>query len=423
MSLSEQASDSMQSQAAETHAYPRFRWYVAATAIFANIAVGMFLIVFAPILGVVAPEFGITLGQATILLLTSFVFANAIGIIASGPLIDRFGIQACLICGGVLAAISCLWLPFSTGLPWIVAMRALQGLGLSPAAACVPALAARWFPPKERGLVVGGQGFGMALGMGASLIGMPTALQRFNGDWRRGMVWLAMVAVVSLIMCFILLFGKEPKILECVDPGSPDDFKLAIRQSSFYIGTVCLITYAWLITGFSTMASTYLAVDAPLGMGFGPMLAGKQMLCVEAGMVVGSLLAGIFAQQIFKGNLKPMIMLGFLLSGAFILGIKVPSLHGSMVAIACCLFLAGFFLMFVIVGVSTFVALHYPHDIVGKVFAIMFGISMFGGTLGVGIGGAILNKTNSFDWPFIVFGVIAIIGILAAALLKPPSFS
>jgi MFS family permease len=418
--LSDATASTMQSQTGNAAAYPPFRWFVAATVTFGNIASGAIFIIFAPILGVVAPEFGITLGQAALLLLTTWVFANAIGVIVSGPLIDRFGMRASIILGGSLTVVACLALPHLTGLGPIMAMRVLQGFGLAPVAACGPAMAARWFPPHERGVVIGSQASGIALGIAVSLIATPTALQRYNGNWRPGMLWFTGLSLVALALCLLTLLGKEPEGSHSVDADSAGDFKLAMHQYTFYIGALCLIGYLWILNAFNSLGSAYLAVDAPRGVGLGPMVAGKLMMGVQVGMILGSLVAGILAQKLFKGNVRPMIMIAFLLTGIFMVCIKVPSIHGSLLALPVFLFFAGFCEPFVMTGVALFVALHYPPGIIGKIFSLMLGISLFGGTAGVGIGGAILHETNSFDWPIMMIGFVAAAGIIIAGFLRFP---
>jgi ACS family glucarate transporter-like MFS transporter len=196
-----------------TPAYPRFRWFMLVTVTFGYFAAGVFLIIFAPILGVVAQDFGISIGEATLLLITTFAFSNAVATIGSGMLIDRFGVRPCIIAGGVLTVLAALSVPVLGGsLAGMVAMRVLLGLGFGPVSACVSAVAARWFPPPERGLVAGVQGSGIALGIALTFGAMPAASQAYHGNWRAGMSWFAIVAIVGLVLCLLTLLGKEPEV-------------------------------------------------------------------------------------------------------------------------------------------------------------------------------------------------------------------
>lgn len=401
--------------------YPRFRWFMLVTVTFGYFAAGVFLIIFAPILGVAAQEFGITIGEATLLLITTFVFSNAVATIASGPLIDRFGVRPCIILGGVLTVLAALSIPLLGGsLSGVVAMRVLLGLGFGPVSACVSAVAARWFPPPERGLVAGVQGSGIALGIALTFGAMPAALQAYHGNWRAGMSWFVIVAVIGLVLCLLTLLGKEPAPAgtHATDAG---DFKLALRQPAFYLGAASMLGFAWIMNAFNSLTPAYLSVPAPLGIGMGLMTAGKLMAGVQLGMIIGSVVAGVLVGKVFKGNARPVLVVGFLFAAVFMFSVKFPFVNGNSTVLALCLFLAGFFESFIAPGVSTFIAVHYPYQIVGRVFAISFGLCLFGGTIGVAVGGTILHYTNSFQWPITVVGLVAVIGVLVSALLKPPA--
>lgn len=395
-----------------------------ATVTFGYFAAGVFLIIFAPILGVAAQEFGITIGEATLLLITTFVFANAVATIASGPLIDRIGVRPCIIAGGILTVLAALSMPVLGGsLVGVVTMRVLLGVGFGPISACVSAVAARWFPPPERGLVAGVQGSGIALGIGLTFGAMPAAMQAYHGNWRAGMSWFAIIALIGLVLCLLTLLRKEPVVAEPAtgQGGAASDFKLALRQPAFYIGAASMLGFAWIMNAFNSLTPAYLAVPAPLGIGMGSMAAGKLMAGVQLGMIIGSVVAGVLVGKVFKGNARPVLVVGFLFAAVFMLSVRFPFVNGNSTVLALCLFLAGFFESFIAPGVSTFIAVHYPYQIVGRVFAISFGLCLFGGTIGVAVGGTILHYTNSFQWPITVVSLVALIGVVVSALLKPPA--
>jgi MFS family permease len=78
--------------------------------------------------------------------------------------------------------------------------------------------------------------------------------------------------------------------------------------------------------------------------------------------------------------------------------------------------LAGFFLGFIIPVVSAAIAHRYPPQIVGKLFAIAFGVSVFGASVGVAVGGTLLHYTNSFTWPVLVLVLVSALSFVLSAL-------
>jgi hypothetical protein len=61
-------------------------------------------------------------------------------------------------------------------------------------------------------LVAGVQGSGIALGIALTFGAMPAASQAYHGNWRAGMSWFAIVAIVGLVLCLLTLLGKEPEV-------------------------------------------------------------------------------------------------------------------------------------------------------------------------------------------------------------------
>jgi MFS family permease len=390
------------------------------------VVAGVFTIVFAPILGIVAREFGISVGQITVVAIATYTFTAAVAIIVSGPILDRFGIRLPLVAGAALLVISLALVPYlSHSLTGIVVLRVLAGLGVGPVSACVSAVAARWFPAEEQGVFTGAQGAGMALGVAVGLLAMPAALARCHGDWRAAMTWLVIAPVVCLALSLGTLARRDPPMGPAeglVEGGtSLDQFRLALHQPAFYIGIASMFVFAWIMQAFNALTPTYLASDGPLGLGFGPMRAGQFMSAVQVGMVLGAMACGLLMEKVFGGSARPVVMIGLLLAGVFMVSVKVHFVNSNPAVLALCLFLAGFFESFVVPCVSAFISRHYPPATLGRVFGLSFGISLFGGSVGVAVGGILLHYTESYRWPIVLVGLIALLGSVASGLLRPPS--
>ncbi|MBK8595388.1 MAG: MFS transporter [Holophagales bacterium] len=406
----------------QAYGYSRFRWFMLATVTFGYVTCGLLIILFAPVLGDVAATYGLDLGQATLAAMATYYFSSAVAVLISGPLIDRFGARPTIVAGGVLLVAGCLLVPVLGGtVGGLVLTRVIMGLGSGPISACVPAVAARWFPPHERGIFAGAQGSGMAIGVALGFGLMPAAVQA-NGDWRAAAALLAIVPAISLVLCIVTLFAKEPAgaAPAVAEAGAGTEFGKALKEPAFWVGVFGMFAFVWIMNAFNQQTPGYLAVAAPLGLGLGPVAAGQKMIAVQVGMILGAIGCGIFLDKVLKGNARPLLVTGFLFSALFMVAVRFPFVHDSAALLGITLFFCGFFESFTIPALSAFMSLHYPQSIMGKVFAVSFGVSLFAGALGVGLGGAILHATNSYSVPIVLVGVVALLGAAVTATLKPP---
>ncbi len=402
--------------------YPKARWFMLATVTVGYLTVGLLLIAPSTIIGVIAEEFGITAGQASAAMMGVYTLSAAIATIASGPLIDRFGIAPAIITGSfiaVLAPLSTLLLGYT--IKGAIVTRILTGLAAGPMSACVSAVAARWFPPDERGIFAGVQGSGLAIGIAIGFSAMPAALQ-LTGKWQSGVALLSVLPVITLIMTVITGFIHEPEYIteETNAPvESEHHFKIAIQQPAFYVGIISMFAFMWIMNSFNDLTPGYIAIP-DTGLGFGPASAGKYMGSVQIGMILGSIACGFIMEKIFKGWIKPVVMSGFLFAAVFMMSVKFDIVWGNAALLTGCLFFAGFFEGFIVPMIAAFISMYYPKNIVGKVYGLSFGISIFGGTIGVLVGSVFLHFSGHYDLSIIAVSVVAFIGFMVSMGLNPP---
>jgi DHA2 family multidrug resistance protein len=137
-----------------------YKWKVLISVIF-----GIFMIILDSTVVNVAfqtlrREFGAPLNDAQ-WVLSIYVLALGITTPLSGFLADRFGLKQVYIAGLALFTLSSVLCGLAPSLIWLVAARALQGIGGGMAQPLGPALLYRTFPPSEQGMALGF--FGIAL--------------------------------------------------------------------------------------------------------------------------------------------------------------------------------------------------------------------------------------------------------------------
>lgn len=406
--------------------YTRFRWFVLLTMCIATMATAVALISPAPLMGPIAQSMGVTLGEATGATMGAFTFCVALSCIVGGALVDRFGIPRVFICSLLLVIAGQIAVPaVGTSLGILALLRAVEGAGTGPIMAAVTAIAAQWFPVHERPIVTGVQGMSMGLGIAAGFVVAPAVFQ-LTGNWAAAMAWLSGFCFIGLILTLLMAWGpRVPVVNDTLGVCNPaiaagSDFKVALRQRATWIGILCVFLLSWASQAFNDLTPAFIAVEPPVGIGLGPMEAGKMMMIYQIAFMAGAVASGIITEKIFAGRTKPVVLLGFLVSAVFCLAIKYTAVTANSMLLQLCLVGAGFFMSFVNPQVMAFIAKNYPEHITGKIGGMTMGIGIFGGTAGVIAGSVALHTTGLYQVSINIVGLVAAGGFIAAMWLNPP---
>ena len=409
----------------EDISYPRYRWFVLLTLCVVTVATSVIMISPAPLIGIIAKHLKLDLGVTTGAFMGGFNLALAVSCIIGGFLCDRFGLVKVYIWGSLLMILPTLALPYwGDTFGGVMLIRVLQAFGVGPILASVAAVAALWFPPLQRGIVTGIQGMAVTLGIAIGFVAGPAAYAAV-GSWQAAIAWQTISCFVGLALTIVFAFGPKPPASSDVtacSPGASDngDFKLAMRQPESWIGVFVILCLCWCLTAFNDLTPAYFAIDPPVGVGYGPMTAGKLMMAVQVAFMAGAVVTGFVFEKVFKGTARPVIMIGYALFAIFAVSIMWPAVYKNMTVLVPCLVIAGFFEAWVVPIVFAFISLHYPAHITGKLSGMWFGIGLFGGTVGVTAGAAALHKTGNYHASIIIVGLVAAAGFILTIFLKPP---
>ncbi len=405
--------------------YPGYRWFVLLVLCVTTIATSVIMISPAPLIGIISKSLRLDLGVTTGALMGGFNLALAMSCIIGGFLCDRFGVVKVYIWGSLLMIVPTLVLPYTgDSFGGVMVIRILQAFGCGPILASVAAVAALWFPPLQRGIVTGIQGMAVTLGIAIGFVAGPAAYGAV-GNWQAAIAWQTISCFVGLVLAVVFAFGPKPPAHSDVVPCATDapesgDFKLAMRQGVSWVGVFVIFCLCWCLTAFNDLTPAYFAIDPPIGVGYGPMTAGKLMMAVQVAFMVGAVVTGFVFEKVFKGTARPVIMIGYALFAVFAVSIMWPVVYANMSVLVPCLVIAGFFEAWVVPNVFAFISLHYPAHITGKLSGMWFGIGLFGGTVGVSLGAVALHATRNYHASIIIVGLIAVIGFILTIFLKPP---
>jgi len=235
-------------------------------------------------------------------------------------------------------------------------------------------------------------------------------------------------AVIFFLFSLVMFFGpKAPEIIleQHEDPHAGDkDFKLALKDPAIYLMVVYIFLFNWLIQGINDLTPGYFAIAAPVGVGFGPLTAGKLMMIFQGIFMVGSLVSGWLNRYVYKENTKAQVMLAFILTGVYFF-VKFSGVtgQGPNPLLLLIMGITAFFMGQGIATIMGFIAKTYPEHITGRVGGISMGLGLIGGVIGVGAGSSALAKTGTYQASIWIVTIVAIVGFVVAVMLRKPNVS
>jgi MFS family permease len=405
--------------------FPAFRWFVLATLCVVTASTAVALIAPAPLMGPIAKTLGVSLGEATGATMGLFNLFVAISCFIGGWFIDRFGAVRVWIGSLLIIIVGLVLMPVvGTTFGGMSFLRVIQGCGTGPIMGSTAMIAAQWFPVRERGTVTGIQGMSMGLGIAIGFMVAPGIFQS-NGNWASTIAWLSAFNILGLLLVLVVNFGPKPPsqpILDnCEAPvGNETDFKLALRRPATWAVAFSVLMLGWIFQGFNDITPGYLAIEAPVGLGKGPMAAGKFMMAVQVAFMIGAVLSGFVTEKVFGGRSKPVVFIGFIGTLVFCSSIKFAGVYSNETTMLICMILAGLFMALVQPTSIAFIAKNYPEHITGRLGGMVQAMSVVGGTMGVFAGATALHTTGNYLMSINIIAIIAIIGLIVSQGQNPP---
>lgn len=198
---------------------------------------------------------------------------------------DRLGARNSIVLGQFLLAAASLVGATAQSAETLLALRAVESLGLLLVTLPTPGLLRRVLPEDRLSFGMGLWGCYVALGTAAAFLGGPLVIEWFG--WR---LWWTLPALGSALMIVLLLLGVPADPQRAPVPG--DGWRQLLQGRD-----------AWLVgIGFALYAGQWLAVIGFLptifaGLGAGPVLIG--VFCASAALanIVGSVSAAVLLHR------------------------------------------------------------------------------------------------------------------------------
>ncbi|MDF2656215.1 MAG: rane protein major facilitator superfamily [Bacillota bacterium] len=404
--------------------YPKYRWFVLMAMIIITAFGHSVCIGAAPLVGEISKTFGTSLGETTAMSMMAYMLAAAVSCILSGFIIDKIGFIRVWIISLVLLIISSLFMNWTSFTPMGYTLtRLFQGFSEGPITAVIATVCQEWFRYRERSYVAAAQGFACWLGLSLGLVFTPAMLELTN-DWHTALAWSAAPCAIGLAFAIILYAGPKPPvtapIITCEQQDIyKSDFKLALSTATTFILFALAVFDTWYQQAFNDMAPGFYAVEAPVGLGLGPMGAGSNLMWAGYASMLGGLAAPFVVEKLFKGKPRIPLFIVCTLSAALMLCMRFVTAESGIILILLPALML-FFSSFVNPTIFGFIAKHYPHSVAGRIGGIASGMAIVGAVLGLIVGSAVLHITGTYYIPMIIMACIIFIAGISVAFLEVP---
>jgi sugar phosphate permease len=351
--------------------------------------------------------------------------------IVGGFLAARFGTRIVIAAGLVLMGITMILTGLAKSFEFAFVMRLLTGLGNGAAFVPAMALGSAWFTMKKRGFATGIVSAGIGAGTFISGLTVPPILSAFGADgWRFSWYILGgAVIVISVIVFQFVRSNPNEKGLqqvgsensETAQSGSPATeaisapkwtvtIKSIIKMGSvWYLGIIYFffgLSYIIYMVFFAAYLVKEMGLSQEWAGGLWALVGGLSIFC---GVIWGKI-SDLLGRS--RGAALAYLVLG--LSYIVYALIKVPF---------------GFYLSAILFGLTAWsiptIMAAASGDFVGPRLApaglgfitLFFGI---GQALGPAIGGYLADVSGSFTLPFLIAGLISLVGMVSSFYLKKP---
>jgi len=398
--------------------YSSYRWLMMLVVSMTMTACYMNMVAYAPILGEIAKGLGAEMGTATNLM-TGFVLAAAIVMIWGGVISDKYGVTAALVLGLLCTSVPAVLAPWIGGsYGAVLVARLIQGTSLGFTIAAIGPIAALWFPLKEQGIAIGVMVGCISLGSALGVVLSPMVFEAV-GSWQKTVALLSIPGWVAMALSLLITRRPpNPKVVSAITEG----MKLA-KGEEMTLGKAFATPILWIgcsmaffqALGFYCLYSLvppYLASPAPMGLGFGPVTAGKFSFALTVIGMISTIAGGLFFDKVAKGRSRPAPWITYVVVGFFTYSILTPTVYHHYALLVICLMFAGFGIQFMSPTTMGTIAKTFPPNIVGRMVGFLAGFGTFGGPVGLFLAGLAITKTGNFKWALSITSMACMAGFI-----------
>lgn len=374
----------------------------------------------------IAEELSLTTVQMG-LLLSAFSWPYALANLPAGYLIDKFGVKKMFLVAAVGWSIVAVGTAFANTFLALYIARVLLGIAESPFFAAGLKASQMWFSKRERSLPVSIVNTGSQIGNALAPPLLTFLLLGFGWRWM-----FAIVGVAGLIIAAVWWFSyRDPHAEEdaLIHNEVGDDlvvetenatekaswFSLLAKPNTWFmiIGAFGIFYTVWV---YLTWLPRYLEESRGFSLATTGWVAALPFVCGIAGVLLG----GVVSKKLIDKGVKAVTARKIpIVGGAILAAVAVaPVAYIENTALNILLLCIGYFAAQIPIGCIWTLAsdIAEPHQV-----ASLGAIQNFGGFLGAAVApiatGYILELTGSFNWVFILAGLLLLVGAFSYGVL------
>ena len=348
----------------------------------------------------------------------AFLLAYTLSYLIAGRLTDRFGTRASMAFFVVWWSLADMLTSLSRSVYSLGCFRFLLGMGEPGNYTAAPKAVSEWFPPKERGLVVGIYTAGATLG--ATIAPPLIAYLAAHFHWRAVFVFTGSLGLLWVIPWLWLyrrpeehprLTDEEREIIQAGASGEADASSAPIEHPWRHIlgrRETWLLMLGRMITDpvwyfYLFWFPKYLTDSRHLTLPEVGRIAWLVYLAADIGCIAGGYLSGRF----IRGGMTPMnARLRIMTFAAILLPLSplINSASTPLVAVGIAA-IAAFAHLAWQISLSTLIVDLYPKPLVGTVFGLVAAGSGFGGMISTNLVGRAVTE-YSYAPIFVVMGFL-----------------
>ena len=347
-----------------------------------------------------------------------FMVLHGLLYIPAGRLNDKFGPRVIMIVCGFFLGLGYLLMSQVNDI-WHLFLFYGVIVGFGAGGGYVPLLStvSRWFVKRRglmTGIVVSGAGFGTVI--------MPPVVNWLISDygWRTSYIVVGIVSLVLIILAALFLRRDPSQVGQLpYGEGEAKEQSLDLEAGGFSVQRAIRTRQFWMfsVVIFSLLFSqqsimVHIAPHAT-DLGISAAVAANILAIIGGLSIAGRLIMGNAADRI--GN-KPVIVTAFILM-AITLFWLVAAREVWMFYLFAIVF--GFAYGGIVSIESPIIAELFGMGSHGVIFGAMHSISTIGGAIGPVLAGRIFDITGSYQPAFLVYAVVAVIGLILVSLLRP----
>lgn len=360
----------------------------------------------------------------------AFLLAYTLTYIFAGRLTDKLGTRLSMAGFIIWWSLADMLTSFSRGLLSLGFFRFLLGIGEPGNYTAAPKAVSEWFPPKERGLVIGIYTAGATLG--ATIAPPVIAFLASHFHWRAVFLFTGSLGLIWVIP-WLLIYRKpedHPRVSEAElehiqsgDTASADDaaaiahpWREALRRKETWLLMLgrMMTDPVWYFYLF--WFPKYLSDARHMTLAEVGRIAWLVYLAADIGCIFGGWLSGWFIRRGVvpaRSRLYVMAMAAVLLPlSPFIHSAPTPLMAVGIASIAAFAHLSWQ------ISLSTIIVDVFPKPLVGTVFGLVAAGSGFGGMISANLIGRAVTYW-SYAPVFLVMGFLHPIAYLILQLVKP----